>query len=71
MMNKHDIKRVLGVGTATMSEHLRQYKDPFEPREPELTLEPLEPKHFAPCRPGSQARDNTVSRNSRSSTLKS
>jgi hypothetical protein len=30
-----DIKRVLGVGTATLSEHLRMYKDPFEAGEPD------------------------------------
>ena len=26
-----DIKRVLGVGIAKMTDHLRGYKDPFEP----------------------------------------
>ncbi len=39
MKNCGEIKRVLGVGTATMADHLRQYKDPFEPSDRELTLE--------------------------------
>ena len=30
-MNKLDIKRQLGVGVATLADHLREYKDPFEP----------------------------------------
>jgi hypothetical protein len=30
-VNDLDIKRQLGVGTATLADHLREYKDPFEP----------------------------------------
>ena len=43
MKNSCEIKRVLGVGTATMAEHLRHYKDPFEPSERRWTLEPQTP----------------------------
>ena len=42
-MNSQDIKRMLGVGMATMTEHLREYKDPFEPEERELHPLPIEP----------------------------
>jgi hypothetical protein len=30
-VNNLDIKRQLGVGIATLADHLRDYKDPFEP----------------------------------------
>jgi hypothetical protein len=33
VMDHIEIKRALGVGTATMSNHLRIYKDPFESSE--------------------------------------
>lgn len=33
-MSHEDIKRQLGVGTATLRDHLRDYKDPFEPSDP-------------------------------------
>ena len=42
-MNGADIKRVLGVGMATLTEHLREYKDPFELEECELCPLPIEP----------------------------
>lgn len=31
IVNNLDIKRQLGVGVATLADHLRDYKDPFEP----------------------------------------
>ena len=31
VMSEQEVKRVLGVGMATFSDHLREYKDPFEP----------------------------------------
>ena len=33
IMSDHEMKRILGVGMGTRSELLREYKDPFEPRE--------------------------------------
>ena len=30
-MNDQDIKRKLSIGLSTLAEHLRDYKDPFEP----------------------------------------
>lgn len=45
-MNDHNIKRVLGVGMATMAEHLREYKDPFEPEERELSLVPIQSRRI-------------------------
>lgn len=65
MKNSCEIKRVLGVGTATMAEHLRHYKDPFEPSERRWTLEPKAPaarleaqpeKEGSVIRPGSERR---------------
>ncbi|HCE08242.1 MAG TPA: hypothetical protein DEQ40_06505 [Oxalobacteraceae bacterium] len=31
IVNDQDIKRKLSIGLSTLSEHLRDYKDPFEP----------------------------------------
>jgi len=39
-MKNSDIKRILSVGMTTMSDRLREYKDPFEPRE--LQLAPID-----------------------------
>jgi hypothetical protein len=39
-MKDNDIKRILSVGMTTMSDRLREYKDPFEPRE--LQLAPID-----------------------------
>lgn len=32
LLEPAEIKRVLGVGDASMSDHLRLYKDPFDPQ---------------------------------------
>ncbi len=40
-MDSVDMKRVLGVGESTLSEHLRIYKDPFELGEPPPTSMPV------------------------------
>jgi hypothetical protein len=42
IMGNEEIKRMLGVGMATMSDHLRLYKDPFEPSGEEVRRVPFE-----------------------------
>ena len=45
-MNNGDIKRMLGVGAATLSDKLRYYKDPFEPPEFEFASMPIDVERF-------------------------
>lgn len=43
-----EIKRILGVGMTTMSDHLRIYKDPFESCGPQMTLRTIEAGRLSP-----------------------
>ena len=52
IMNNDRIKRILSVGWASLSDHLREYKDPFEPQQRELTLVPIDRTESASRSPG-------------------
>lgn len=52
IVSREDIKRQLGVGTATLRDHLRDYKDPFEPSDPApvTTVPGIDFELFVLCR---------------------
>jgi hypothetical protein len=41
-MNNREIKRQLGIGMGTLAGKWREYKDPFEPRDPPAAKEPAD-----------------------------
>lgn len=66
IVNNLDIKRKLGVGMATWSDHLREYKDPFEPSDvsQEESVPDLEFELFVLCKTAGDAKSKPLSQES-------